>query len=215
MSKQSDIFMKMEFKRKNYKREITKALKSGSEKIINQEINKVNKIMRDRIKKLEEKGLEKFSPAYQALGRALGTAGGKPVILRPAAMPSLEDKIQYLQGMRSVIDQKSMTLGGVRDSLLKGRQSQPILQQIYEKHGEEYAAGAYGKYWELMNKLDLHGSSDDLVKEHENEIIEILENFHDKESIIEFNQKVESLADKIYQKENNLFNSITHNFLGN
>ena len=193
MSKQSDIFITMEFKRKNYRNEINKALKSGSEKIINQEINRVNKVMRERIKKLESKGMEKMSPAYRALGEVLGTAGGKPVILRPSAIPSLEDKIQYLQGMRKVIDHKSMTLGGTREMLSNAREKIPILQKIYEKHGEEYTAEVFGKYWELIKKVGNIYSSLGSVNEHENQVIEILENFHDNKSLVEFNEGIEKL----------------------
>lgn len=212
MSHQSDIFIKMEFKRKNYRNEINKALKSGSEKIINQEINKINKVMRDRIKKLESKGMEKMSPAYRALGEVLGTAGGKPVILRPSAIPSLEDKIQYLQGMRKVIDHKSMTLGGTREMLSNAREKIPILQKIYEKHGEEYTAQIYNDFWELKDKTDVYRYQD-VFKEHENEIISILENFHDNQSVVEFNQGIENLTNKIYQKDVEAFENLFSKYI--
>lgn len=213
MSKQSDVFITMEFKRKNYRNEINKALRSGSEKIINDEINRVNKVMRERIKKLESKGMEKMSTAYKALGEALGTANGKPVILRPAAIVSLEDKIRYLQGMRSVIDNKTMTVGGVRDYLYKQRQSNPILQKIYEKHGEEYTAEVFGKYWELIKKVGNIYSSLGSVNEHENQVIEILENFHDNKSLVEFNEGIEKLSNKIYHKDNEAFDNIISKYL--
>ena len=212
MSKQSDIFIQMEFKRKNYRNEINKALKSGSEKIINQEINKVNKVMRDRIKKLESKGMEKMSPAYRALGEVLGTIGGKPAIMAPSNIVSLDDKIRYLQGMRKVIDNKSMTLGGTREMLSNAREKIPILQKIYEKHGEEYTAEIYNYFWELKDKTDVYRYQD-VFNEHENEIISILENFQDNKSLVEFNQGIENLTNKIYQKDVEAFESLFSKYI--
>lgn len=198
MSKQSDIFIKMEFKRKTYKAEITRALKEGTEKALNAEINRVNKVMRDRMKKLESKGLDKMSPAYKALGDALGTVGGKPAFLPPKAM-SYDDKVQYLLGMRKVIDNKTSTLGGTREMLNNARKQVPIIDKIYQKHGEEYAASVYNDLWELKSKTDFYRYSQ-VFQEHENEIISILEKFHDKQSVTEFNHEIDKLNSKVYDQ---------------
>ena len=211
MSKQSDIFIQMEFKRKIYRNEINRAIKNGAEKVLNDEINKVNKVMRDRIKKLESKGMEKMSPAYRALGEALGTAGGKPVLLPPKAM-SYDDKIQYLYGMRKVIDDKTMTLGGTRDMLSNARKKVPILEKIYQKHGEEYAASVYNELWELKSKTDFYRYQE-VFEEHENQIIEILENFHDKQSVTEFNQQINELNQKVYNLTTDTFDTMISDYI--
>lgn len=197
MSKQSDIFIQMEFKRKTYKNEIYRALKSGDEKAINAEIRRVNKVLRDRISKLEAKGLEKMSKGYRALKDVLGTANGKPVLLPPSAM-SHDDKIAYLQGIKSVIDKRTMTVGGTREDLASVRKNWPFIDKVYQKHGERYTAEVFDKILEIKDRLSDDPKYQEVFNNHSNEIMEIIEKFHDTKSVVEFNEELDRLNLKVY-----------------
>lgn len=197
MSKQSDIFIQMEFKRKTYKNEILKALKSGDEKAINAEIRRVNKVLKDRLKKLEDKGLDKMSQGYRALKNVLGSVGGKPAILPPSAM-SHDDKIAYLQGIKSVIDKRTMTIGGTREELASIRKSWPFIDRIYQKHGERYTAEVFDQILEIKDRISDDPKYQEVFDNHSNEIMEIIEKFHDKKSVVEFNEELDRLNLKVY-----------------
>lgn len=213
MSKLSDIFIQHEFKRKTYKNEITKIIREGSEKAINKEINKINKLMRDRVAKLESKGLDKFSPALKALKNRIGEAGDRPMFQSPSMLLDLDEKIKYLKAMRSCIDNQTMTLGGAREYMTNMRKRIPVLDKIYKEMGEKAAGESFEYIIDLTEKLGKHSPSDDVVTEHQNAIADIASNMSASGDIAEYNRGVNELQNKVLGFLDTEFKKMQNEFL--
>lgn len=205
------------FNKRNYTQEIRKAINEGTEKALNAEIRKLNKVFNERTRTMEKLGLTSQSSGYHSIKSMLyGDSEVSRLTGIPASkLTTIDEKIKYLHTINNSLIQTSMSVGGMKVISKQNRDTFKVLENAYQKGGEALQDRMFDIMMNLKDKGGLTYNYKSFFDKHANEIEELTDKaLSDTESLEKFDSLVDRALGETYGEYEN-FSKMIDDFFGN
>lgn len=199
------------FNKRNYTQEIRKAINEGTEKALNSEIRKLNKVFNERTRTMEKLGLTSQSSGYHSIKSMLyGDSEVSRLTGIPASkLKTIDEKIKYLHTINNSLNQSSMSVGGMKIISKQNRDTFKVLQNAYDKGGEALQGKMFDIMMSLKDKGGLNYNYKTFFSKYSSEIEELTDKaLTDVESLEKFNSLVDRALGETYGAYENFSNAI-------
>lgn len=205
------------FNKRNYTEEIRKVINEGTEKALNAEIRKLNKVFNERTRTMENLGLTSQSSGYHSIKSMLY---GDSEVSRLTGIPAsklntIDEKIKYLHTINNSLNQTSMSVGGMKVISKQNRDTFKVLENAYRKGGEPMQGRMFEIMMDIKDKGGLTYNYNSFFSKYSNEIEELTDKaLSDTEHLEKFNDLVDKALGETYGAYEN-FSQLVDDFFSN